>query len=288
MQIPDSSTDDCHVIRELFTNNEVFPFVEDQPRRRKLSERVLNCKRILSFQSFFDDFKYIRPCFENLSILLPQGSRREDKSFQQVFRHNWGGNTQQDNGKHDFLSCYIELWLFTMRELQSLSRGKANLPLRDITSTKKRIRPRIMVSEKEAQLAYKASLLGFDTGEIESIKRINPTEIQQDGPSHLPPKYSCDDHPLPRISRSNRPSIEDHLQDKGHLHLIHMVYANRARKKRYATRIAVTKDIVQCCWTDTERWTASPRRSQQGQTRSRLVANPCLSPCIWEAAGVQV
>jgi len=75
-----------------------------------------------------------------------------------------------------------------MRESPSLSSGKTSLPLRDKTSMNKRIRPRILVSEKEAQLAYKASLFGFDTGEIESIKRMNPREIQQDGPSHLLPK----------------------------------------------------------------------------------------------------
>jgi hypothetical protein len=265
MQIPDSSTDDCDAIRKLFSNNEVFPFVEDQPRRRKLSERVLNCKRILSFQSFFDDFKYIRPCFENLSILIPQGSRRGDKSFQQVFRHNWGGNTQQANGKHDFLSCYIELWLFAMREFQFLSSAKASLPLQDKGSANKRIRPRMMVSEKEAQLAYKASLLGFDTGEIDSIKRTNPTEVQQYGPSRLPPEYSCDNCPLPQTSRSNRPSMTSYEQDRDYLHSIYMIHANPARKKRYATRIAVTKDIVQCCWTDTERWSILQRWSQQGR-----------------------
>jgi hypothetical protein len=159
--------------------------------------------------------------------------------------------------------------------------------LRDKKSTNKRIRPRILVSEKEAQLAYKASFLGLDTEEIESIKRMHPTEIQQDGPSHLSPEYSCDGHPLPWIARSNKPSMDDHLQDKAHLHPIYMIQANPARKKRYATRIAVTKDIVQCCWTDTVRWTASSRRSQQGQARSRFIASPCLSPCVWEAAGIQ-
>jgi hypothetical protein len=260
MQIPDSSTDDCDAICRLFDNNKVFPLVEDQHRRKRLSERVLNCKRILSFQSFFDDFRYIRPCFESLSILLPERSWRKDKSFQQVFEHNWIRNTQHGNGKHDFLRCYIELWLFAMREFPSLSSGKTSLPLQDKTSTNKRIRPQILISEKEAQLAYKASLLGFDTDEIEGIKRMNPTEVQQVGPSHLPPKYSCDDHPLPGIARSNRPSTDDYLRDKGHLYFIYMVHANTARRKRYATRIAVTKDIVQCCWTDAKRWAASPRR----------------------------
>jgi hypothetical protein len=262
MQIPDSSTDDCDAICRLFDNNKVFPLVEDQHRRKRLSERVLNCKRILSFQSFFDDFRYIRPCFESLSILLPEGSWREDKSFQQVFRHNWNGNTQHDSRKHDFLSCYIELWLFAMRDFPSLSSGKASLPLQDKASTKKLIRSRLIVPKKEFELAYNASLLGFHTCEIERFKSMHPSGIQQVGPDRLPPEYSCDDPPLPRTARSNRPSESSYLQDRDYLHPIYMIHAHPARKKRYATRIAVTKDIVQCCWTDIERWAAPPRRSQ--------------------------
>jgi hypothetical protein len=262
MQIPDSSTDDCDAICRLFDNNKVFPLVEDQHRRKRLSERVLNCKRILSFQSFFDDFRYIRPCFESLSILLPEGSWREDKSFQQAFRHNWNGNTQHDSRKHDFLSCYIELWLFAMRDFPSLSSGKASLPLQDKASTKKLIRSRLIVPKKEFELAYNASRLGFHTCEIERFKSMHPSGIQQVGPNRLPPEYSCDDPPLPRTARSNRPSESSYLQDRDCLHPIYMIHAHPARKRRYATRIAVTKDIVQCCWTDTERWIASPRRSQ--------------------------
>jgi hypothetical protein len=263
MQIPDSSTDDCDAICKLFDNNKVFPLVEDQHRRKRLRERVLNCKRILSFQSFFDDFRYIRPCFESLSILLPERSWREDKSFQQVFEHNWVRNTQHDNGKHDFLRCYIELWLFAMREFPSLSSGKTSMPLQDKAWTSKLIRPRLTVSKKEVEFAYNASLLGFNTCEIERFKRMHPSGIQQVGPNRFPPEYSCDDCPLPQTARSNRPSISSYLQDRDYLHPIYMIHANTARKKKYATRIAVTKDIVQCCWTDTERWAASPRRSQQ-------------------------
>jgi hypothetical protein len=263
MQIPDSSTDDCDTICKLFDNNKVFPLVEDQYRRKRLSERVLNCKRILSFQSFFDDFRYIRPCFESLSILLPEGSWREEKSFQQVFKHNWNGNTQRDSREHDFLRCYIELWLFAMREFPSLSSGKTSLPLQDKASTNKLIRPRLTVSKKEVEFACNASLLGFDTCEIERFKRMHPSGIQQVGPNRLPPEYSCDDCPLPRKARSNRPSVDSYLEDRDYLHPIYMTHANTARKKRYATRIAVTKDIVQCCWTDIERWAASPRRSQK-------------------------
>jgi hypothetical protein len=236
----------------LFANNKVFPFVEDQRQRRKLSERVLDCKRILSFQSFFDDFRYIRPCFESLSILLPEGYWRGEKSFQQAFEHNWGGKTQE-NGGRSFLSCYIELWLFAMREFPSISNGKASQPLQDKTAMKKLFGPRMMILEKDVQLAFKASLLGFDTGEIESIKRMCTKEIPPDDPSPLPPEYSCDDRPLARLDRSNRPSLRSYIQDKDYLHPIYMVYSNKTRKKKYATRIAVTKDIVQCCWTGTER-----------------------------------
>jgi len=260
--MPDSSTDDCDAICRLFDNNKVFPLVKDQHRRKSLSERVLNCKRILSFRSFFDDFRYIRPCFESLSILLPERSWRKNKSFQQVFEHNWTRNTQHDNGKHDFLRCYIELWLFAMREFPSLSSSKTSMPLQDKAWTNKLIRPRLTVSKKEVEFAYNASLLGFDTCEIESIKRMHPSGIQQVGPNRLPPEYSCDDRPLPQTARSNRPSVDNYQKDKDYIHPIYMIHASPARKKRYATRIAVTKDIVQCCWTDTERWIASPRRSQ--------------------------
>lgn len=262
MQIPDSSTDDCDAICRLFDNNKVFPLVEDQHRRKRLSERVLNCKRILSFRSFFDDFRYIRPCFESLSVLLPEGSWRKDKSFRQVFEHNWIRNTQHDNGKHDFLRCYIELWLFAMREFPSLSSSKTSMPLHDKARTNKLIRPRLTVPKKEVEFAYNASFLGFHTCEIESIKRMHPSGIQQVGPNRLPPAYSCDDRPLPQTARSNRPSVDSYQEDKDFLHFIYMIQPNPARKKKYATRIAVTQDIVQCCWMDTERWISSPRRSQ--------------------------
>lgn len=146
--MPDSSTVDCDTIRELFSNKAVFPFVEDQRQRRKLSERVLNCKRILSFQSFFDDFRYIRSCFEGLSTLLPKRHWRGQKSLQQAFEHNWSGKPQ-DSGDRTFLSCYIELWLFAMREFPFLSNGKTSQPLHDKTAIKKPFRPKMIISGKD-------------------------------------------------------------------------------------------------------------------------------------------
>jgi hypothetical protein len=260
--MPDLSTYDCETIHDLFSNNKVFPSVEDKHVRKRLSKRVLSCKRILSFQSFFEDFRYIRACFESLSILLPSGSWRKDRSFQQAFAHNWNGKTQQSGEKHTFLRCYVELWLFAMREFPYLSKGKASQPLRDDRSIDSLIRPQSMYLDKKAQLAYKASLHGFNTSEIE---RIRPNEIQQDHPSGLVPEYSCDDRHLTRKARSNRPTTRSYLQDKDYVHTRYMLHSKTKHKMRYATTFAVWEDIVRCCWTDEERWVAPQRRSQKGR-----------------------
>jgi hypothetical protein len=64
-----------------------------------------------------------------------------------------------------------------MREFLFLSSGKTSLPLQDKASTNKLIRLRLTVLKKEVEFAYNASLLGFDTCEIERLKRMHPSGI---------------------------------------------------------------------------------------------------------------
>lgn len=126
---------DCEVIDSLFDKRQVFGLVKNSAIRAALEQRVLSCKRILSLESFFADFKLLRACYDGLKLLLPRqrqksGRRRRrqrgngGQSFRKMFESNFIGHRQAN-----FEDCYEDLWLWAMRQFPYLSNSKLSRPL---------------------------------------------------------------------------------------------------------------------------------------------------------------
>lgn len=266
MYLPAYSSQDCDAILKLFVDNKVFPLVQDVRARESIGRRVLSCKRIVTFTSFFSDFIYLRTCFDGLNALLPATWRKDGRSFEQTFAHNWQPDFQgrdfecTSEGPKGFRECYTDLWLFAMREFPYLSDGKASQPLHDGTSTGDHADSWSSVGFKKAQLAYQASTLcGFETEEIKEFKASLPTESSQEMPSRSSPEVSTNNDALKRRDRSNRPSRTNYGQYRTFLYRVYVDDPTMVERKKHATAFAVARDIVHCCWkSDIERWLHSP------------------------------
>lgn len=266
MYLPAYSSQDCDAILKLFVDNKVFPLVQDVRARENIGRRVLSCKRIVTFSSFFSDFIYLRTCFDGLNALLPATWRKDGRSFEQTFAHNWQPDfPRKDFGYSErspkgFRECYADLWLFAMREFPYLSDGKASQPLHDRSSTNDHAEPWGSVAFTKAQLAYRASILcGFETEEIEKLKASHPNGLSQSVPSLNSPEVSTNNDALKRRDRSNRPSRTNYGQYRTSLYRIYIDDQAMVERKKHATAYAVARDIVHCCWrSDMERWEHSP------------------------------
>lgn len=260
----------------------MFPSIQDIRDRENIGRRVLSCKRIVTFTSFFNDFIYLKTCFDGSKALLPSTWKDDGRSLEQAFAHNWVPNHKSDNHKRtskwhlgetpdNFRDSYADLWLFTMREFPYLSNGKASRPLQDGTSADHEDAPWSPMGLKQAQLAYQASNLGgFETDEIERFKASYPTEIPQDSPSLKKPEVSRNNEALRRKERSNRPSRTNYAQYRGSLHRVYVYDTSAVEQMKYVTAYAIPRDIVHGCWRpDIDRWLRDPEAQQQPQHSDR-------------------
>ena len=74
---PAYSSDDCEKITKLFGDMKLFPSIRGSSEREAIGRRVLDCKRILTFDTFFKDFIYLKTCFDGLCQLLPSAWREK-------------------------------------------------------------------------------------------------------------------------------------------------------------------------------------------------------------------
>jgi hypothetical protein len=260
MYCPAYSSDDCDAISELFGTNKVFSSVQGARERENLCRRVLICKRIVTFTSLSQDFIYLRTCFESLRQLLPT-TWKKNSSFREAFFYNWvdpmDGHEESEQPlercPYDFHDCYVDLWLFSMRNFPYLSDGKASQPLQDKTQANDHTEFGGLFVTKRAQLAYLASKHGFETDAMKKYKADHLTD--QDCPGFERPQVSCHDTPLEWKERSNRPSRASYGQYERFLHRKYVYDTSVSRQKKYATPYAIARDIVHCCWrSDIDRW----------------------------------
>lgn len=276
MYLPAYSTQDCDEITKLFVNQKVFPFVQDVRARESIGRRVLSCKRIVTFNSFFNDFIYLRTCFDGLKALLPSTWKTDGCSFEQALAHNWQPHSRMNSCERmseghfekspdNFRECYADLWLFAMREFPYLSDGKASRPLHDGTLTGNDTEPWSLMGPKKAQLAHQAFRFGgFETDEIEKLKASHPIEESQDVPSLVSPKVSTNHNALNRRDRSNRPSRTNYTGVRAFLYRSHVYDTAPVKQKKHATAYAVAREIVHCYWRpDIKRWLHGPEVQQE-------------------------
>lgn len=264
---PAYSSDDCEKITKLFGDMKLFPSIRGSSEREAIGRRVLDCKRILTFDTFFKDFIYLKTCFDGLCQLLPS-AWREKGSFRQALLHEWdettgdheGEKSQRECQHKDYRDCYNELWLFAMRNFPCLTDGKASQPLQNGCPVDDHNEFRKLFSAKRAELAYLASKHGFETDAIKKYKV--DYLIHEDIPAPENPEVSRNEFPLTWKERSNRPSRTNYIRCKDFLHRVY-VYDTTVEQKRYVTAYAIARDIIHCCWRpDVDRWV---RRSEVQQ-----------------------
>jgi hypothetical protein len=256
---PAELSQDCKTIESLFSRHQVFRLVKNPTTRAALEQRVLTCRRIVSLESFFADFKLLRACFDGMKLLLPRERRKKsrkhgrvkgsnERSFRKRFEFNFGGQ-----GQADFETCYEDLWLWAM-SLFPYFDSKFSRPLQHTVSDNRQPRFSSCSDSKKAQLAYKAHELWFRT---EEISHLMATSQRED--LHQTPISGGLDRPLQRRERMGRPTADNFKQNKRYLERQHVF--NRlgsAGNERYPITFLFWRDIAQCCWRTEARWVLAP------------------------------
>lgn len=261
---PAELSQDCKAIEDLFSKYQVFSLVKNSAIRATLKQRVLTCKRIVSLESFFADFKLLRACFDGMNLLLPRERRKKsrknrrqkenvERSFKKKFEHNFGGQ-----GQADFGECYEDLWLWAMSQFPYLTDSKFSRPLQHTVQNGGQPGFYGCSDSKTAQLAYKAHELWFRT---EEISQLMATSQRED--LHQNPISGGLDRPLGRRERMGRPTADSFKQNSRYLKREHVFSRlGSTGNDRYPSTFLFWRDIAQCCWRTEARWVLAPAHQE--------------------------
>ncbi|KAI9768256.1 MAG: hypothetical protein M1840_005086 [Geoglossum simile] len=185
---PSSCSGDRKLAMELVETQRVFPKLKSSARRSKVLTRLLSVNgMIFSLHTFFEDTKYLEPMVMTLRGLLPPTTK---DSIRDAIAKRYTGVSQKDGqlytqwGENDeryvpgseaqrIYFGYLTLCLYGMRHFPSMT----NISPRIDKKPEKSI-PHVSAIDqthwhKLAELAYS---LGFDSKEIQRLRRENPDE----------------------------------------------------------------------------------------------------------------
>lgn len=175
---------DALLITKMMDKGEILPAIEDTIIREEIKTRILQHRgRILSFNTFFDDWKYMEALVKSLGPLLPsgfQGSLRDE--FSSIFRSDrlCPGQIKIQTGEHRYRIerstsdqqkwlSYLMIFLAAMRDFPILSQTAPR-------KSRGEEKPSIGVSPDE-RLSYLAQLaieIGFKSEEIDHLVAADP------------------------------------------------------------------------------------------------------------------
>lgn len=180
---PEASHDASLIIR-LMDIKDIFPGIENPFTREEIKQRILQVKgRILSFYTFFDDWKYMEALVKSVRPLLPlsQNSLRDEFYSHFVGKRHSSTGIKIQTGEHRYRTCrhdslvqqkflaYLMMFLAAMRDFPILSQ----IAPRKSKGEKK---PSIEGSpeERQSSLAQLAVEVGFKSDEIERLLAADP------------------------------------------------------------------------------------------------------------------
>ncbi|KAJ5183279.1 hypothetical protein N7492_000895 [Penicillium capsulatum] len=175
---------DALLITKMMDKGEILPAIEESITREEIKTRILQHRgRILSFNTFFDDWKYMEALVKSLRPLLPsgfQGSLRDE--FSSIFRSDLlcPGQIKIQTGEHRYRIerstsdqqkwlSYLMIFLAAMRDFPVLSQTAPR-------KSRGEEKPSIGGSPDE-RLSYLAQLaieIGFKSEEIDHLVAADP------------------------------------------------------------------------------------------------------------------
>ena len=178
---PSVSEVDKNFIVESMNKRVLFPLVSEGSSRTQLLQNILGIDCMIpSLFTFFEDTKWLEPAAKIIRGLLPPGKKGSIR--QQMFKKFTGrgqaagqfhvehGNLQLMPHKGDenqaVCAAYCQLWLFAWRHFPEMI---AITPRKDSNSVKPR--PQTPNSQLWQRLAHLALALGFESEELEDLKR---------------------------------------------------------------------------------------------------------------------
>ena len=260
--MPAHSTHDADMIRKWMRRGELFCNVHDNDARRRIEERILECRRVVTIDSFIEDSRLLKALADGLYKLLPleeRGKRSLRENFKTYF---------EPRGKN-FQNSYTDICFRALRDFGYYSQGKFSGPLKDKGQPTPEVQP--PNHEKLGTLAYFAAAQGFETQRIhEWIARAPKPLVLEPAPTEIP-ELSNNDTDLPQDSRSNRPHKGSYDGDCKYLSSENVSQPSENQCKLYPTSFAVIRDQVLRFWADcvsTEQET--PRLRNQGNQPNHL------------------
>lgn len=206
--MPLQSSEDAAIIQRDMRERRLFRNVVQDGSRQNIETRLLNSRRIVTINSFFEDTKYLRACFEGLRTLLP--AKRLTRSLRETFRDHFGVDRKY------FLASYICLWMCAMRNFDRLSDKKFSQGRQTNRNQKKDVSSTPISKTHLAQLANLAASKGFHSKEIDT--RISETcELILESAPMEAPEVSNNNDDISHNARHNRPHQRHLDQSLRHL-----------------------------------------------------------------------
>lgn len=175
---------DAASIASMMDKREIFPSVDDPFTREEMKSRILRLKgRILSFYTFFDDWKYMEVLVKSVRPLLGSGfngSLRDEFLLHFKANQTSRGIIKIQTAEHRYRIChgtlnqqqllaYFMIFLAAMRDFPILSQ----IAPRKSKGEKK---PLIqgLPEERQSYLAQLAVEIGFESPEIDKLVAADP------------------------------------------------------------------------------------------------------------------
>ncbi|KAF7177423.1 hypothetical protein CNMCM7691_005628 [Aspergillus felis] len=179
--VPQQSCTDRNEVRDTMENGILFPHVADSKARENLLNGLLGIHgRILSLHSLVQDSLLWHPCAQAIKQLVP--GRCDDLRHALLHRFHGDGaewliqtgenavealQTNLGNSPQPAIAAYVQLWLFAIRYVESLTR--TNLPGSRDERNSERHSLRPTRRESSVQLGVLARQLGFKSPQIDSF-----------------------------------------------------------------------------------------------------------------------
>ncbi|KAK5111090.1 hypothetical protein LTR85_012265 [Meristemomyces frigidus] len=259
-----------------------FPAVSEPGARQRLMERIYAYPRIISFRSFLEDTIYLEVCHNSMRCLLPNRQAYCD-SFEAAFRSAFGGD------EACFPTCYLQLWLYSMRHFPELSDIAASQPRKEKGGPKPTRKE--VSSERQDAFAAFATALGFEVRNSSDRVDSQDAPIPDISPLMETPNASTDMVDIPIGARCNRPFERNFRTGRKFLFIQH-IYAVHSVSNRheYITAFAVAQDLIHSFWG--ERFAPKWPDGGQHQTahiprlNAEAIVPPPASPTMFDNASI--
>lgn len=232
-KMPTFSSNDAAEIVELMRSGILFRDVRSEEAREMLQRRVLECDRIITLESFFQDAMYLKACSKSLDTLIPR-LKRGKQSMRSALEHHFSGDGV------DFSLRYVDLCNFAFRNFPYILGGDHYKRL--IAKGAQNSMANAKCCGELTPLGHFARSIGFESPAILDMVETDAGQTY-DYVAASKASFSNDVLDLPVQSRCGLPSRRIFRRDRGYITTTNLL-AQQEERRAYVSSFAVIRNMI--------------------------------------------